>query len=180
MSGSKTALRYAKAVFQQAKETNSEAAVFEDMESVYASIEGSKELRLALQSPIIKNHDKKEVLLKIFSNQTEATKLLINLLMANQRPQILGDVAKSYMDLYNEEKGVKTAKVTTAVPLSEALEEKVLAKVKELTGSNSVTLENTIDPSIIGGFVLRVGDLQYDASIANKLENLKREFSKVN
>ena len=82
------------------------------------------------------------------------------------------------MNLYNEAQGVKVAKVTTAVPLSAELETKVLAKVKEMTGSDNVTIENTIDESIIGGFILRVGDLQYNASIANKLEILKREFSK--
>jgi F-type H+-transporting ATPase subunit delta len=52
----------------------------------------------------------------------------------------------------------------------------VLAKVKELTGKTT-EIENTVDESILGGFILRVGDLQYDASIANKLNNLKREFT---
>jgi F-type H+-transporting ATPase subunit delta len=50
--------------------------------------------------------------------------------------------------------------------------------VKEITGSSNVTLKSDVDASIIGGFILRVGDLQYDTSIANKLENIKREFSK--
>jgi F-type H+-transporting ATPase subunit delta len=68
--------------------------------------------------------------------------------------------------------------VTTAVPLSSELEGKVMDKVKELTGSEKVTLTNEIDPAIIGGFILRVGDIQYNASIANQFGNLKREFSK--
>ena len=58
------------------------------------------------------------------------------------------------------------------------IEAKVLSKVKQMTGSENVTINNTIDESIIGGFILRVGDLQYNASIANQLGNLKREFSK--
>jgi F-type H+-transporting ATPase subunit delta len=70
----------------------------------------------------------------------------------------------------------EVATVTTAVPLTKELEAKVLAKVKELTG-NDVSLENKIDENIIGGFILRVGDLQYNASIANKLNTLKREFT---
>jgi F-type H+-transporting ATPase subunit delta len=70
----------------------------------------------------------------------------------------------------------EVATVTTAVPLTKELEAKVLAKIKELTG-NDVSLENKIDESIIGGFILRVGDLQYNASIANKLNTLKREFT---
>ena len=91
---------------------------------------------------------------------------------------MLAEVSNKYIELYNEEQGVKVAQVTTAVPLSNELEEKVLAKVKELTGSSKVSLEHKIDESIIGGFILRIGDLQYNASIANKLATIKREFSK--
>lgn len=176
--GSKAAIRYAKAVLQQATDTNVAEDVFNDMQSVFATIKGSNELRLVLKSPVVKLNDKKEALLKIFANQSSATKSLINVLISNKRIDQLGGVASSYIDLYNEVKGVKVAKVTTAVALTSELEEKVLGKVKELTGSTLVTLENEIDPSILGGFILRVGDLQYDASIADQLDNIKREFSK--
>jgi len=175
---SKAAIRYAKAVLQQATEANAAKEVFDDMQSVSMTLVGSKELRSVLNSPVIKAEDKKEALLKIFVNESAITKGLIHVLVENKRVAQLGNVATSYIDLYNESKGVKVAEVTTAVALTPALEEKVLAKVKELTGSTSVTLENEIDPSIIGGFILRVGDLQYNASIANQLGNIKREFSK--
>ncbi len=178
MNGSKAGIRYAKAVLQQANDANIANVVFGDMQSVHSTIEGSKELRVALKSPVIKPEDKKKALLEIFKDQSESTKALINVLVENKRIDILGHVAKSYVDLYNEAEGVKVAKVTTAVPLSEAIEKQVLAKVEEMTGSSSVTIENEIDESIIGGFILRVGDLQYNASIANQLANLKREFSK--
>ncbi|QNJ97456.1 ATP synthase F1 subunit delta [Constantimarinum furrinae] len=178
MNGSKAAIRYAKAVLQQANDANLANVVFGDMQSVQATLENSKELRVVLKSPVVKAEDKREALLKIFSSQSDNTKALIKTLIENQRINLLGDVAGSYISLYNEEQGVKVAKVTTAVPLSEALEAQVLKKVKELTGSTSVTIENSIDESIIGGFILRVGDLQYNASIANQLGNIKREFSK--
>ena len=90
----------------------------------------------------------------------------------------MGSVAKSYVDIYNDQQGVKAATVITAVPLTPEMETKVLAKVKELTGSDKVTLNSEIDSDIIGGFILRMGDIQYNASIANQLGNLKREFSK--
>ena len=179
MSGSKAGIRYAKAVIQQAQETNTVSAMFEDMQSVGATLENSKELRNVLQSPVIKSEDKKEALLAIFSNQSEGTHTLIKVLVENQRTSLLGDVANSFINLYNEERGVKVARVTTAVTLTDDLESKVLDKVKELTGSTNVSLESTIDPSIIGGFVLRVGDLQYNASIANQLGNLKENLVKV-
>ncbi|OAB80203.1 ATP synthase F1 subunit delta [Cochleicola gelatinilyticus] len=175
---SRAAIRYAKAILQQANEAQVGNVLFGDMQSVYQTIEGSKELRVVLNSPVIKPDDKKNALLTIFKGQSAATHNLIKLLVLNKRTSLLGNVAKSYIDLYNDEKGVKVAEVTTAVALSSELEAKVLAKVKELTGSDNVTLNNTIDESIIGGFVLRVGDLQYDASIANKLDNIKREFTK--
>lgn len=174
---SRAAIRYAKAALQQASESKTENVLFGDMQSVDATIKGSEELRNMLTSPIIKAEDKKQVLLKVFSGQTDVTKNLIRVLIENQRIALLGDVAKSYVQLYNEAQGVQVAKVTTAVPLSSELEEKVLIKVKEMTGSEKVTVENIIDESIIGGFILRVGDLQYNASIANKLNRLKREFT---
>lgn len=176
---SRAAIRYAKAVLQFANEANATEAVFGDMQTVQATVNASKELRLMLRSPIVKSEVKKESLLTIFKDLSESTKGLISLLVDNKRANILDDVAASYINLRNEAKGVKVASVTTAIALNPELEQNVLAKVKEMTGSESVTIDNTIDESIIGGFILRVGDLQYNASIANKLENLKREFSKT-
>ena len=148
------------------------------MKTVYDTIHSSSELQAVLNSPVINPIDKKNALLAIFEDQSDATKSLISLLVENKRTSLLGDVSKKYINLYNEAQGVKIAHVTTAVALSEELKEKVFVKVKELTGSKKVTIENTIDESIIGGFILRIGDLQYNASISNNLARIKREFSK--
>ena len=173
---SRAAIRYAKAVLQKAQETQKENLVFGDMQSIVGTLENSRELRSVLRSPVIKAEDKKEILLRVFKSQNEISQQLVELLAKNQRTDLLGKVAQSYIELYNESQGVKTAHVTTAVPLSEDMEKKVLAKVKAITGSDQVSLENSVDASIIGGFILRVGDLQYNASIANKLNTIKREF----
>jgi F-type H+-transporting ATPase subunit delta len=61
------------------------------------------------------------------------------------------------------------------VPLTKEIEAKILAKIVSLTGDNA-NLENEINPNILGGFILRVGDMQYDASISNYLNELKKEF----
>lgn len=175
---SRAAIRYAKAILQHANEANATQKVFDDMETVQATLKGSKDLRLMLKSPIIKAQDKKEALTAIFKEQSDTTKGLINLLVANNRSKLLGGVADEFIHLYNESKGIKVAEVTTAVSLTPELEAKVLLKVEEMTGSDSVTIENKIDESIIGGFILRVGDLQYNASISNQLGNIRREFSK--
>lgn len=175
----KAAIRYAKAVLQQASEDNTAAVVFGDMESIHATLADSAELRSVLKSPVVKTKEKQEALLSIFEGTSDLSKSLVNILVQNKRIDALGAVASSYINLYNESQGVKIANVTTAVPLSPELEAKVLAKVKELTGSDNVSLRNDIDPNIIGGFILRVGDLQYNASIANQLQSIKREFSKT-
>jgi len=178
MSGSRAAIRYAKAVLLQANEANNADLVFEDMQSVHSTIQASSELQMVLNSPVINATDKQNALLAIFENQSDATKSLIKVLVENKRTNLLDGVSKNYIDLYNEAQGVKIAQVTTAVALTEELSAKVLSKVKELTGSDKVTIENTIDESIIGGFILRIGDLQYNASISNNLARIKREFSK--
>ncbi|MCP4484057.1 MAG: ATP synthase F1 subunit delta [Flavobacteriaceae bacterium] len=178
MSGSRAAKRYAKAVLLQATDVNLASVVFDDMQTISTTISESNELNEMLQSPVYKDEDKKEALIKIFVNQSDTTKSLISTLITNKRASLLNDVASSYIDLYKESQGIKVAQVTTAIPLTSELETKVLAKVKELTGSDKVTLESSIDESIIGGFILRIGDLQYNASISNSLAKIKREFSK--
>ena len=78
--------------------------------------------------------------------------------------------------MFDEGQGRQVATVTTAVAITDELKAKVLAKVKELTGKEA-EIVSVVDESILGGFILRVGDTQYDASISNKLQKLKREFT---
>ncbi|WP_299761677.1 ATP synthase F1 subunit delta [uncultured Dokdonia sp.] len=177
MGSTRAAIRYAKAVLNLSKDTGSTDAVLNDMKSIVATLGESKDLRLALQSPVIKAEDKRAVLKEVFKTASKETIGLIDIIVDNKRVDILGNVATSFVSLYNESQGVQLALVTTAVPLTSEIEAKVLAKVTELTGSTNVKLENIIDESIIGGFILRVGDTQYNASIASQLGKLKREFS---
>lgn len=176
MAESRAAIRYAKAVLGLATDNKVAEAVNTDMKQIVAAIKESKDLDAMLQSPVVRSSDKKAVLSSVFSNANEATTNLIDVLVANKRIALLGDVANKYNQLFDELRGTQIAKVTSATPLTKELEDKVLAKVKELTGKTT-EIENTVDESILGGFILRVGDLQYDASIANKLNNLKREFT---
>jgi len=176
MSDSRAAIRYAKAVLDLAVEKKASVAVEKDMRSIVATVSDSKELRNMLASPIINGKSKKEALGAIFRGGNAITSGLIDTLTVNKRIAILNEVALKYIILNEDLKGEGVAFVTTAVPLTADLEKKVLKQVAQLTG-NKVTIENKVDESIVGGFILRVGDLQYDASISNKLNNLKREFT---
>ena len=176
MNDTRAAIRYAKAILDIAVDNKATAAVENDMRSVVKTISDSKELKDMLSSPIIKSESKKKALNNIFSGVNPITEGMIRLLVNNKRIGMLNDVALKYIILNEKLKGQDVAFVTTAVPLTPVLEKKILDQVAKLNG-NKVTIENKIDESIIGGFVLRVGDLQFDASIANKLSNLKREFT---
>ncbi len=176
MAGARAAVRYAKAVLSLASDQNTADAVNNDMKLIVNTIAENKDLSNMLQSPIVRSSVKKEVLLEVFKNTNSVTSSLIDTLIANKRISLIGETASKYNQLYDELKGTQVAKVTTAVPITDDLKVKVLAKVKELTGKE-VEVENIVDESILGGFILRVGDIQYNASIANKLNKLKREFT---
>ena len=98
-----------------------------------------------------------------------------HLLEDNKRIAMLDSVAKQYAIVYDHLKHTQVATVTTAVPLTKEVEQQVLDRIVSLTGDKA-NLENKINPAILGGFILRVGDVQYDASISNYLNELKKEF----
>jgi F-type H+-transporting ATPase subunit delta len=176
MAGARAAIRYAKAVLSLASDKKSADAVNSDMKLIANTIAESKDLSDALQSPVIPSSVKKSILLEVFKKSNKTTLSLIDILITNNRIAILGDVAVKYNQLFDQSKEIELATVTTAIPLTDALKQKVLAKAKELTGKD-IEVESIVDESILGGFVLRIGDIQYNASIANQLSKLKREFT---
>lgn len=173
---SRAAIRYAKAILDIAQTSGKAVAVNNDMTSIVNAVAESTELKDFLSSPVIKMDVKKSALSEIFSNVQAETNSLFNLLFENKRFEILEAIAKEYNKLFDESNGIEVAKVTTAFPITSELQNKVLAKIAEFS-SKKITIENIVDPSIIGGFILRVGDQQYNASVASKLSELKREFS---
>jgi len=176
MRDARTALRYAKAILNLAKDSKDESAVNEDMQLIASTISENNELDVVLKSPVIKSADKMNVLNAMFSNKIiNITLGLFNLLQENKRISMLELIAKQYSIIYDHDKHTQVAKVTTAVPITKDIEEKVLAKIVALTG-NKANLENVVNPDILGGFILRVGDVQYDASISNHLNELKKNF----
>ena len=176
MKDARPALRYAKAILNLAKEKSVETEVNADMQLIASTISENLDLEIMLKSPVIKSSDKKNALIKIFSDKIHVISLgIFDLLQENKRMNMLLSIAKQYSIIYDYSKSIQVAKVTTAIPLTTELEKKVMAKIVELT-NNKANLENIVNPSILGGFILRVGDVQYDASISNHLNELRKEF----
>ena len=176
MKDARAALRYAKAILNLAKDTNSEIVVNDDMSFITATISENKDLEVMLKSPIVKASDKMNVLNALFEGKVNSITLgLFHLLKDNKRIAMLNSIAKKYAIVFDHLKQTQVAKVTTAVALTAEVEQLVLDKIIALTGEKA-NLENVINPAILGGFILRVGDVQYDASISNYLNELRKEF----
>ncbi len=176
MSGTRAAIRYAKAILEIAESKSVASNVGTDMTLIASTINSNAELNGFIQSPTIKVEQKESALLEVFANTNAVTKSLFHLLYENKRFEILASIALEYNKLLDIMNGVQVAKVTTAIPMDAALEAKVLAKIATFS-NKKITIESTVDPSIIGGFILRIGDEQYNGSVANRLQVLKRELS---
>ncbi len=176
MTESRAAVRYAKATLELAIDSKINSSIETDMRFILDTLKENPDLQEVLSSPVIKGDQKKEVLLNVFEQSETLTKNLISLLVDNKRISHLEEVANKYIFLNDLVKGEKVAEITTAIPITAELEDEILERVEKITGTK-VALENKIDEEIIGGFILRIGDMQYNASVADQLSNLKREFT---
>lgn len=176
MASTRAAIRYATAILDLSDSKGVTEIVNNDMKSIASTIKGNEELNTFIQNPTIKVEVKEKALLEVFATADNVTKGLLHLLFENKRFEILDVIATEYSRLFDIKNNVEVAKVTTAVAMDAVLEAKVLAKIATLS-DKKITIENIVDPAIIGGFILRIGDQQYNASVANRLQVLKRELS---
>ncbi len=176
MSNARAAHRYAKALLDLSKELNQLDRVQADLDVVGASIRESRDLRNLMASPVIKPFQKENVLKEIFSKAlSETTIKFLKLLVDHGREGITAEVIKAFHAMFLKEKGITQATVTSSVALSAGVRDKIKALVKSASG-NEVELVEKVDASLIGGFVLRVGDKQIDTSISGQLHELKQQY----
>ncbi|MDM1043568.1 ATP synthase F1 subunit delta [Myroides sp. 1354] len=178
MVSTRAAARYAKAMLEVSLEKGNVDAINGDMILISQSIAQSKELNTFLVNPIVKDQLKLNALLEVFATTQEGTKELFNVLKANSRFGILEAIALEFQKQYDLYKGIEKVTVTTAMPIDASIEAKVLEKVKALAPGKEAVITNIVDESILGGFILKIGDIQYNASLANQLQVLKRELIK--
>ncbi|MDT8415271.1 MAG: ATP synthase F1 subunit delta [Flavobacteriaceae bacterium] len=174
-TGNRASIRYANALLSLAKEAKITTKVSEDAVYIIKTLQGSKDLKNLLQSPLINTEDKKQILENVFTDVQNVTSSLFGVLASNLRFNLLENIMQQYLDLLDSENGFVQAEVVSAIPLTDALRTKILMKVKTLSGKEG-KLKESIDPKIIGGFVLRVGDSEYNASVLNQFEKLRTEL----
>jgi F-type H+-transporting ATPase subunit delta len=160
-----------------ANEIGALETILADMRLIAASCKGSRELMLALKSPIIKADKKLAILNAIFKSKVNSiTSSYLELLVKKGRESLLLDVALEYIEAYNEKKGIIKAQLYTPVKVSEAIKSQ-FSKVVETKTGKKVELEEYIKEDLIGGYVLRIGDMQVDSSVKTLLNTIKKSFS---
>jgi F-type H+-transporting ATPase subunit delta len=174
--GGIVATRYAKSLFDLAKEQGQQEVVFADMAIIAEACRANRELVVLFNSPVINTDKKKAVVDAIFASQIgKMTLAFLNIILTKRREHYVPGIAVEYLKMYNLFKGIETATVTTAVALDEETRNKISAMVHQQTGKE-VQLTEKIDASIIGGFILRFGDKQIDTSVSGKIRELGKEF----
>lgn len=179
MSVGRIASRYAKSLLELGVEQNQLEEVVSDVKQFIQSVDGSKELRNLLRSPIIKSDKKVGVYKAIFGGKFNSlADRFFELVIKKGRESVLPEICTEFLHQYKEHKGVSGVKITSAIALSE--EEKGKIKERLLSSDQTyakVELEYEVDASLIGGFKIELGDKLYDDSVAHKIELLRKEFS---
>lgn len=178
MNQAPAAHRYAKSLIKLAEEKNSLEATFNDMVLISNTVGESRDLNILLNSPVVKTDKKQEILVMIFGKSvSDLTKAFLALISSRKREALIGDIASAFVDQYKIIKKIVVTEITSAVKLDDSQKKKIVALLDAPEGS-SVEIVETINPDILGGFIVRVDDKQIDASISSKLDQLKQEFSK--
>lgn len=170
--------RYAKSLIDFAREQGQVEEVKKDVDLILDAMAESREFRVMLKSPVIKSDKKKDVMDAVFSSRvTETMAHFIKIVINHGREDQLEETLRSFINQYRAMKGVEEALITTAHPLSETQRQEISAKLTEITGKQ-MDITEKVDNSLIGGVKVRVGDRQYNGSIAAQLAELRRKFEK--
>lgn len=178
MADSRVASRYVKSLLGLAEEQQALEQVHADMQLFAGVCAASHEFSNMLKSPVIKHEKKRAILQAIFKSKVHSlTMAIIDMLTKKNREPLLPAIAIEFHNAYNASKGIQKASVSTAFVIDEKMKTEMKALVEKLSGKKQVELVQKVDKSLIGGFILNVGDRQIDASIKNKLKSLKTKFS---
>jgi F-type H+-transporting ATPase subunit delta len=173
MNQSKIAVRYARALFQLALEKNRLDKIHRDIGMVSQALKDFGQFGLYLKSPVVKPSQKLALIREAFTGHIDdISHSFMGLLVQNKRENHLEDIIRRFFDVVREYKGIKSALITSAVPLDDKVREKFHALLSSIFKAE-INLEVHHDASILGGFVLQVGDQQYDASVATGLKRMK-------
>lgn len=177
MSVYRISYRYANSLMQLAEEKKIFKKVTDDAELIFNTLNSSKELRSVLKSHVVKLNDKKSLLQKIFEKKiSNETASFINFVVEKNREDILFDIFKEFIALADKKNGIVKAKVVSASDLNDQLKQKMIDDLSKKT-NKKVSANYNVDTDLIGGFIVRIEDTVYDASVKHQLNLLRKKFS---
>lgn len=171
------ASRYAKSLIDLATEKGQLEAVYADMIQVKSVCHESKDFVLFLNSPIVQAEKKVATLKALFEGKLNTlTSGFLAIVASKRRESIIPEMVESFIEQYKAQKNILTAVVTSASGLDATTKQKALDLIKtQLNGE--VELVEKVNPDLIGGFILKVGDKQIDKSVSRQLSNLRKELT---
>ncbi len=173
------AYRYARSLMELARDKGQLDAMQADMKLVGSTCAENRELVVLLKSPVVKADAKDRILQAIFGEKVGGiTRQYLTILVRKGREALLPDVAEAFGELFKVDQNIVTAVAHSAVPLDADSRAKVLALAKKQHPGKTIDLKEKVDPSLIGGVSIRIGDEQYDGTVKRRLADLRREFSK--
>ena len=178
MSAQRVADRYAKSLIDLAQEQGKLERITEDVTS-FAEVAKNRDFYLLLKSPIVNGSKKIQIMEQLFQGKyDEMTMAFLRILVNKGREDILPEIAIEYQKQYKRIKHISTVTITTAEPISAEAAEAIRTKLANSSETDThVEVETAVDPSLIGGFVLEFDGKIYDASVSQKLEELKKDFT---
>jgi F-type H+-transporting ATPase subunit delta len=172
------AYRYAQSLLDLALERGQLKEVQAEMAMLADTCAKSEDLRVLLKSPVVRADAKRRVLEKLFGAQLgKVTSTFIDVLVRKGREALLPDIGAAFLELYRKHEHIVVCKVTTAVALTDTERQQVIAITGKRFPGMTVQLQERVDPAILGGGIIQVGDLMWDASVKNKLNVIRRAFA---
>ncbi len=176
MNDSKITTRYAKALFNNAKDNQMLETVKQDIDSIYVILKEVEDFERFFISPIIKVSKKYEVIEHLFKNRIhQITYDFLRLITENRREAHLKMMCLNFNKYFYEHYKIIEATIKTVDKLSEPMRKDFIDMISK-SFKAKVNLTEIVDPRIIGGYILTIDDNLYDASIATKLKNIKKEL----
>jgi len=171
---------YAEAFLQLAESNKEVDEVVKQSKSILDLWNSSLEFREAMASPVLEVESKKAALEKLFSKDLTPSFInFLKLLADRNRIGYLNSVLERLLELYREQRNIALATVTSASELTEDQQNELLSKVQSLAGTDNLELNLEVDPTLIGGFVVKVGSKVIDASLAGQVRRLGISLAKV-
>lgn len=177
MGNQRISQRYAMAFYDFAAERAEIELAYADLSLLSDVSKQNKELRLLLKNPVISPDKKIKILKAIFGDKiSNTTASFLELLAKKRREEYIPQIAQAFIDIYRREKNIKVAEVTTAIALDNDLRKQLVALLEKQT-SSEILLEEHIDPTTIGGIIIRIEGLKFDNTIRRKIQDLRQDFS---